>query len=172
MILLPTALFLNRESERLKNDTATTIITGEKSFLSLTHLHSIISCYFQSLWSWNVPRGRRGKMGRKFIFDRYCYKLALQFLGLFFVLCFFFFLLSHGHLYNIFFFRVFQLGPSDRKSSDVGYEFYASSLSWSPLSPLPLYKLPLLDSHRPLTLCSWQESKRPILSLLAGLCLV
>lgn len=105
-------------------------------------------------------------MGRKFIFDRYCYKLASHFLGLFFVLSFFFFFSLMATC--IIFFGVFQLGPSDRKSTHVGNEFYASSLSWSPLSPLPLYKLSLLDSHRPLTLCSWQESQEPISLSLQG----
>lgn len=43
---------------------------------------------------------------------------------------------------------------------------------WSLLPPLPLYKLSLLDSQSPPTLCSWQESKTPILfppKLMSGL---
>lgn len=144
-------LFLSWDSERLKNHTATTVTTSEKSsFLSFIHLCSIISCYFQSLWSWSVPRGSREKMDRKFHFDRYCYKLASHSLGLFFF-----------------------LSPAQSFPAGSFWQQIYWCGQWilcilSPLSlvfSLPLYKLSLLDSHSPLKLCSWQESKRLILSL-------
>lgn len=126
LILLSIALFFKLKFREIKElHCITTITIQEEIFSSLLFISTQLLAAISNLFRAGMCQEEGQKRWvESLILTGTVYKLSSYSLGLFcFRFCFSFLMAS-----CVIFFKVFQLGPSENKSSDVEHEFYVSSL--------------------------------------------